>query len=394
MDFINNLFIIFCYFLAIPTLVFSLQVFLASAKRKPKEKSVTSSSRVTVLVPAHNEELIIANTLPAIISQLKSNDMLLVVADNCTDNTSSIAESCGAKVIERKDDKQRGKGYALDFGLQFIAENDPPEIVIIIDADCSLSSDCIEILAQRAKIENKPIQALDLMKAPKNKSITQEIAEFAWVVKNQVRPLGLMHLGLPCQLMGTGMAFPWQLLSQANLAHGNMVEDMKLGIDLAVQGFTTTFCPEARVTSEFPVSQQVASAQRTRWEHGHLSMIFAETPRLLKQAIHKRDMSLLSMALDLSVPPLSVLGLSLVGMLSIALCLAFFSVYLIPAIFMTSLSGIFAVAVFTAWYRFGREIVAFKTLCAVPLYILHKIPLYFSFLIKRQQDWVKTERRR
>jgi len=391
MDIINTLFIIFCCFVAIPTLVFAIQVLFASEKTEILDQQV--HSRVAVLVPAHNEKAVISSTLCSITSQLRKEDRLLVVADNCTDNTANLAREAGAFVIEREDKDKRGKGYALDFGLQFLANDTPPEIVIIIDADCQLSAGCLDILARQVEIEGRPVQALYLMNAPENKSITQTIAEFAWVVKNQVRPLGLKRLGLGCQLMGTGMAFPWELIRQADLAHGNMVEDMKLGVDLAIQGFSPSFCPKAIVTSDFPVSSEITDEQRKRWEHGHLSTIISETPRLLKTALKLRDYSLLSMALDLSIPPLSVLGLVLIGMFSLSIALAFFTGNMIPFTLMTSLIGMFTFAVFSAWYSFGRKIVAFKTLCGVPFYILRKIPLYLSFLVKRQQEWVKTERR-
>ncbi len=393
MDFINTLLIAFSCLLAIPTLVFALEVLLASGTTSSLKHPSGRRPRVAVLMPAHNEARVIVDTLNSILPQLTNTDRLLVVADNCTDKTADLAKAHGAEVIERKDKTQLGKGYALNYGLHFLADNDPPEIVIIIDADCQLSPSCIDVLTRQVEIENKPVQALYLMQAPANKSITQAIAEFAWLVKNQVRPLGLKRLGLPCQLMGTGMAFPWALLRQADLAHGNMVEDMKLGIDLALLNFSPSFCPDALVTSEFPTSEHAVASQRKRWEHGHLATIFAETPKLLKMALQRRDASLLAMALDLSVPPLSALGLCLVAMLSITLFLTFILGNTTPFGIMASSSGIFAAAVFVAWYRFGQATLSFKTLCGAPFYILRKIPLYVTFLIKRQQGWVKTERR-
>jgi hypothetical protein len=56
-----------------------------------------------------------------------------------------------------------------------------------------------------------------LMYAPKQAGLKIRIAQFAWVVKNQVRPAGLQRLGLTCPLMGTGMALPWSCISTANL---------------------------------------------------------------------------------------------------------------------------------------------------------------------------------
>jgi cellulose synthase/poly-beta-1,6-N-acetylglucosamine synthase-like glycosyltransferase len=392
METLNYLLIVFSCVLAIPVLVFAVQVFLASGTAESLVQQSGRRPTVTVLVPAHNEAQVIAPTLEAIVSQLTEDDSLLVVADNCTDNTAAIARGCGAIVIERKDENRRGKGFALDFGLQFLAENDPPEVVVIIDADCQTSPSCIDILAHRAESEHRPVQALDLVLAPASNLITQAIAEFAWLVKNKVRPSGMLRLGLPCQLMGTGMAFSWDLMRQANLAHGNMVEDMKLGIDLALLGFPPVFCPAALVTSEFPTSEEVISKQRQRWEHGHLATILAETPALLKTAWQRRDKDLLAMALDLAVPPLSVLGLSLPLMLGITIVSSLLTGNMLPVWIMVSLNGMFIAAVISAWYRFGRGILSFRALCGAPCYILRKIPLYAAFLTKRQQDWVKTDR--
>jgi len=393
MEFLNLIFISFVCFLAIPTLFFSFQVFFAQKVIRSSSKTEERNFRVAVLVPAHNEEDVISRTLQAIKPQLGVNDSLLVVADNCTDNTAVIAKKYSTHVIEREDENNRGKGYALDYGLQFLADSNPPEIVIVVDADCNLSSDCIDILAQKVKIEARPVQALYLMESPEKKSISQAIAEFAWLVKNQVRPLGLMRFSLPCQLMGTGMAFPWEILRQADLAHGNMVEDMKLGVDLAVSGFSPLFCPEALVSSEFPMSKDITNTQRKRWEHGHLSTILTETPRLMNAAVKQRDITLLGMALDLSIPPLSLLALCLGVMLVMNFFLAFLIGNFVAFGLMLSLSVIFSCAVLVSWYGFGRQVVSIKMLWGIPLYILQKVPLYFSFLTKRQKNWVKTERR-
>ena len=56
-------------------------------------------------------------------------------------------------------------------------------------------------------------------------------------MKNFVRLKGLANLDLPCLLYGTGMAFPWSVISTVFLANGNIVEDMQLAIDLAIAGY-------------------------------------------------------------------------------------------------------------------------------------------------------------
>ena len=58
-----------------------------------------------------------------------------------------------------------------------------------------------------------------------------------------------------------------------------------------------------------------------------------------------------------------------------------------------ALNSIFAMAALAAWYAFGRKVLTINILCAVPFYMLRKIPLYLAFVFKRQQGWVKTERK-
>jgi cellulose synthase/poly-beta-1,6-N-acetylglucosamine synthase-like glycosyltransferase len=209
-------------------------------------------------------------------------------------------------VIVRVDRTRRGKGYALDFGIRFL-EGDPTDIVVVVDADCHLAPGSVDRLARLCARTDRPVQAMYLMHATRDAVLRMRIAEFAFLVKNRVRALGLHRLGFPCQLMGSGMAFPWKLLSTATLATGHIVEDLKLGIDLARAGAPPAFCSNALVSSDFPASSDGIESQRTRWEHGHLGVILKEAPRLLLESIVKRDFNLMTLAIDLSVPPLALL---------------------------------------------------------------------------------------
>ncbi len=119
---------------------------------------------VTVLIPAHNEELVIDETIKSVKSQLKDDDSLLVVADNCSDNTARIARDLGAKVLIREDAVRRGKGYALDFGIKHItAIKDKPDVLIVIDADCIVEQGSLSKLVHDCMEKARPIQALYLM---------------------------------------------------------------------------------------------------------------------------------------------------------------------------------------------------------------------------------------
>jgi len=391
MSLIEILLSVIAILLLIPSLVFFVQIVSAYLPRKRLDTASINVANIAVLIPAHNESSGIIATLKSIQPQLRPQDRLLVVADNCSDDTADVVAKNGVEVIQRSDSNNRGKGYALDFGLRYLAKN-PPQVVVVVDADCILEANTLNQLAASALDSSRPVQALYLMYA-KGTDFKSKISEFAWCVKNLVRPLGYANLGLPCQLMGTGMAFPWSTIINADLANGNIVEDMKLGIDLAIAGTPPLFYSASKVTSYFPVVPEVQSGQKTRWEHGHLTMILAEAPRLLIKGVLKRDKNLMAMAFDLAVPPLALLVLLLFGYAGLtSIILMTYDVGHLAFQLTMYAIVILTISIVVAWWGWGKNIIPLRTLLYVPIYIILKIPNYIKFLFKRQKTWNKTER--
>jgi cellulose synthase/poly-beta-1,6-N-acetylglucosamine synthase-like glycosyltransferase len=348
--------------------------------------------RVAILMPAHNEASGIARGVSSALKELGPEDRLLVIADNCSDDTAQIARDLGSDVIERHDDSRRGKGYALDYGLSHLA-GDAPEVVMVVDADCELAAGSLATLARRCADSGRPQQALDLMLQPEGvTALGARVSEFAWRVKNQVRPLGSRELGLPCQLMGTGMAFPWSCLQQVSLATASIVEDMKLGVELALRGKPVAFCPEARVTSEFPIAGKDASAQRKRWEHGHLGIITEAVPSMLGEALRRRDGVLLGLCIDLAVPPLAFFALGQGLWFLLLVLFAAFTGLWSPALVSGLSLAMFSTALLLAWHRWGRDLISAAELLRLPVYVLMKIPMYIAFWTGRQTAWVRARR--
>jgi cellulose synthase/poly-beta-1,6-N-acetylglucosamine synthase-like glycosyltransferase len=375
----------------LPVTVLFAEVLLSMTHRDDMVVEEGERGRLVVVVPAHDEASIIAETLHSILPQLAVSDRLLVVADNCSDDTATIVAAEGAEVIVRTNPKQRGKSYALDFAIRHL-ECDRPDVVIIIDADCNVATGSIDRLARLCARTARPAQALYLMRAPKNALITTRIGEFAWTVRNQVRPAGLRQLGLPCQLMGTGMAFPWSCISTATLASGHIAEDLILGIDLARAGTPPLFCPGALVTSRFPTSSAGIQSQRTRWEHGHLGVILGEAPRMFLDSLVSTNPNLMALALDLTVPPLALLTL-LVGAVWIASAALYVLARAHFPIVISSVAGaLLALSVLLSWIAYGRQIISLGELAFAGVYALWKIPLYARFLVARQSDWVRSKR--
>ena len=344
------------------------------------------------MVPAHNEEIGISSTIQSLKLQLRSEDRVVVVADNCTDNTAAIAASLDVEVVERTDLTRVGKGYALDRGIQYLSEN-PPEVLIVVDADCHFTEGSIDVLATTCERQNIPTQSLNLMQSPYDFADGFEFAEFAWKVKNWVRPLGLRALGLPCQLTGTGMAFPWHIIHSADLANGEIVEDLKLGLELAKAGLAPVFCPASRVISYFPTSSLGARTQRERWEQGHLSILVGVAPRLIAIAICRNRPSLLALALDVSVPPIVLLAaiqtaLLLLSTVALAAGLSGAS-FAVAAVSLAALTT----AIALCWRDFGVGTLPLRKLGFAPAILAQKLGLYHRMLSGgRPKHWIRTDR--
>lgn len=347
---------------------------------------------IAVLMPAHNEAAVITQTLAALIPQLGPADRLVVVADNCTDRTAELARAAGATVIERTDKTRRGKGYALDCGLSLLAEA-PPPAVVILDADCRVCRGSLHQLAAEAVFQQSPVQAVYLIDRPVRPTLKESVSLFSFKVKNLVRPLGLARLGFPCFLTGTGMAFPWEVLAKINLANSSIVEDMKLGLDLAILGKAPILYPAVTVLAPIPPCEADAKTQRTRWEHGHLQMIARYCPQLISAAILQRRLDLLVLALDLSVPPLALLLMLWLTVSSVLTLISIASGLWLSTLICYSGGLALLIAVFSAWVKFAQSDISLKTLLSVPAYMLWKIPVYLQFIKSPETEWIRTNRK-
>jgi cellulose synthase/poly-beta-1,6-N-acetylglucosamine synthase-like glycosyltransferase len=377
--------------------VFFLEVVVAIVSHQPFFPDMPGANnrpRVAVLIPAHNESVGILPTIENVMTQLRFDDRLLVVADNCTDDTLIVATLLGAEVVERNDPLRIGKGYALDWGVKHLSA-DPPGILIILDADCCFSDGSINKLAATCHANGRPVQALNLMKAPADLPESFQFAEFAWRVKNWVRPLGLLALRLPCHLSGTGMAFPWEIIQSAHLASGEIVEDLMLGLELARAGSSPIFCPSACVISYFPSSTEGAKTQRERWEQGHLNVIVGVVPRMIWDAILNANIGQLALALDAAVPPIVLLTLIEATLLlfsgaGLAWGPSAASFYIAVA----SVSTL-AIAILLSWRSFGRDVLPFRKIITLPVLLVGKLNLYCRIMShSRPNQWVRTDRAR
>jgi cellulose synthase/poly-beta-1,6-N-acetylglucosamine synthase-like glycosyltransferase len=347
-------------------------------------------TRAVILVPAHNEELGLEKTLSSLRPQLTEGDMILVVADNCTDGTASVARKMGVKVVERLNLDHRGKGYALAFGLDTMRAA-PPDVVIMIDADCTALPGSVQALKHHTMTVGRPVQALNLMRAPAGHEQRFAVAEFAWRIKNLVRPTGLSRFGMPCQLMGTGMAFPWGLARDTRFASGNIVEDLELGIGMARRRVAPVFFTGATVLSEFPISKEGEISQRRRWEGGSFAMLLQHGAGTVVNGLMSGNAGLTALGLDMLVPPLVLHAFAIAVYVSVSIfcALVFGTASLTLALV---LPVVFAAAIGLAWWSHGRDLMPVSKWARLIPYLLSKLRIHRKQ--PRGTDWIRADRKK
>jgi hypothetical protein len=349
--------------------------------------------RVAVLIPAHDEAAQIEATVRALARQLPTGGRLVVIADNCSDETAALAAAAGATVVERRNPDQIGKGFAISFGLRSL-DLDPPDVVILVDADCRVSDGGLSAIATLAARTGRPVQAEYLLEAPPGGGAMAAVSALAILVRNRVRPRGLRRMGFPCHLTGSGMAFPWRVLREAPETGSNLVEDLVMGIELAILGTPARLCPAVQIGSELPPGAAAGLKQRRRWEHGQLHTLTHYVPRLLGAGFTRRRMDLVALGLDLAVPPLALLVTAQGSLLAVTIVTALVGISSTgPAcLAATGMAGLTA-AVGLAWVGFGRRILPLRQFLFIPLYLLWKIPLYVGLALRgKQKRWERTER--
>lgn len=372
-------------------LIETLAAWYSTIRTRSNADQEHNGTSFAVLIPAHDEAGGIESTLAELIPQVGDEGRILIVADNCTDDTATQALRLGVNVLVRHDPERRGKGFAIQAGIDELAKM-PPDVVVIFDADCRVTRGALSDLAGSTSEANRPVQAAYVMPAGSGNRISDRISAFAVAFKNVVRPMGLRCLGAPCLLTGSGMGIPWKLAAETCWASGDIVEDMTIGVQMAISGHFPMYLNQVELSAELPASASAARQQRTRWEHGHLKNIQGIGLQLLMAAVRRPSWRLLVVFMELSVPPLSLFAMSIAVLVVAACGLSLHSSSLMPALASLAAAVLFGLSIINAWCLVGGNLLKPTELAWAPMYAIRKAPIYAASVFKRETQWRRTDR--
>jgi cellulose synthase/poly-beta-1,6-N-acetylglucosamine synthase-like glycosyltransferase len=379
--------------LIILTLCFAVEVLVGIRPLAQDSTLDGQSARTMIVVPAHNEQAILRERLSSLNDAAEGRARVLVIADNCTDSTADIARDVGVEVTERIDPSRRGKGFALAFAKRHL-QLDPPDLVLVIDADCVTDSRSLDRLIAACASSGRPCQATNIQLPAQHSSPAVQLSTFAFFIKNVIRQRALQRLARRVQLLGTGMAFPWAVFAEADLATGNIVEDLKLGQDLAARGYAPLLVEGATVWSNAETEMNTLS-QRSRWEGGFLQNALRSAPVLFAQSIETGDAPGVWGAMHLMIPPLALLitlDLAALGLGSLACLTGYADLW--PMLVLGGVLGLAGISLLLAWRAGGSRFVTAASLVKFPLYLAWKLPMYFRFAAQgAPKEWIRTARK-
>lgn len=350
--------------------------------------------RVTVVVPAHDEEAGVSDTVRSLLAVDYPGEAfdVLVVADNCSDGTARVARAAGAGVLVRNDAARHGKGYALHHAFDHVLATGEAEFVVVVDADTVVSPNLLSAFAARVATGAQALQAHYGVRNA-SRSWRTRLMALAFAVFHGVRSLARERLGLSCGLRGNGMAFTREVLREVPHEAWSVVEDLEYGIQLGLAGHRVHYVGEAEVLGDMASSEASSRTQRRRWEGGRRAMARTHALPLLRQAWDRRSPLLADLALDVIVPPLTTLVVwATAGLTACALATALGPTPRVATgLYGASLAALVGY-VLRGWALSGTGAPGLLDLVLAPVYVGWKIALRFLPGGHRADEWVRTRR--
>jgi cellulose synthase/poly-beta-1,6-N-acetylglucosamine synthase-like glycosyltransferase len=370
-----------------------------SPRTRP-EPSDHCSTRFTVLIPAHNEQQLIAQTIASIQSAEYPSELISihVIADHCTDQTAVLARRHGAEVHHHEDPHPPGKGPALQWATdQLLERGVHSNAIVIIDADSVVNTEFFTVIDAHLAAGAEVVQAYYAVR-DHDTSVNTGLRAAALTVRHHLRSAGRTTLGGSCGLFGNGMAFTTAIMRNRSWST-HLTEDLEFQLELLIDEVRVDYAPGAVLEAEMPATLDGSRSQHERWERGRIDLAQKFVPILFRRAIRARGghrIALIDAMIDLVVPPVSVIAAATAGTGTLTATMHVLRPSAMTRLGMSAWLFVSTSLVFSvlSGLRLTRSPPSvYRSLLGAPRVVIWKVALWFRMINQPSQvSWDRTAR--
>lgn len=276
--------------------------------------------RLAVVVPAHNEELMIARTVRSLIEagcvpsavRITAESAaqawrvpVIVMAHNCLDRTAERAAAARAQAIVLNQPDLRGKAAALRFGFD-AARAEGANAFLVVDADSVASRNLISATREALERGAAATQCRYELELPAARSATarERLRVLAFRAINVLRARGRARLGFSAGVFGNGFSVTDETIDRAPFTVDSICEDLEYHMRLVTAGARVEWVEDAYVHAPLAPVRSAQATQEARWEGGRFHVATRATGRLLA-AIFRGNWRALEMLAEVWSLPIS-----------------------------------------------------------------------------------------
>ena len=356
------------------------------------------------IIAARNEQAVIGNLINSIKQQNYPAELIdvIVVADNCTDDTAQIAREHGAICYERFNNMLVGKGYALDYCFNKIVEQfgdyTAYDGYFIFDADNVIDKNYVK---EMNKVFDRGYNVITSYRNSKNYDTNWITSGYSlWFIReakylNNPR----MMLKTSCAVSGTGFLVNSSIIKKNNGWKFNLLtEDIQFSVVNILEGEKIGYCESAMFYDEQPTTFKQSWNQRMRWSKGFYQVMFRYGRELIAMMFKKREMFVSCYDMFMTLAPATLLSIGCILLNLIFLAYGATDVHMLRRILPGTLGSIaFAgvnfyllmfsigfITLVTEWNKIlapaNKKI---KSLFTFPLFMITYVPISLVALVKK-----------
>ncbi len=374
--------------------LFSAVYYIVHKNRKPVDGRC--ENRFAIIVPAHNEELLIGDVVKSLmdIDYPEEKYDVHVIADNCSDSTADIARRNGAQCHERFDDVRRGKPYALDWLISRLDLNNY-DAYVIIDADTTVDGQFLRVMESYLANGAQAVQGYFGVQNPDENWLTR-LSLLPGILKFKMHFPGKKLLNWSCPLAGNGMCFKAEIFKKFGWNAYSIAENWEYYVILLLNGYVPTSAEEAVIYSQVAKSLSAGKSQRTRWLRGRLDTLHRYWKPLLLGALRGGGLKYLDALVELVRPSHSMLFFWSLVHLAVVSALALSTTMPVSLVWVSAVVFVSQVAYYLTGLIIQKApLSTWLSLIMVPPYLVWKLSISVLGLVGMgDKRWVKTERHR